>query len=213
MKNTSVLLCLLVAFVSASAVAGPVVNGKEWLQPADVTGFSWSEFNAVCAGGSCIGSIGTSGPDLTGWTWASIFEVGDLFSVTTPHSGGVSVFESAQISFGAEFITDVGFQITSSPEVAINFGVSAVAGHSSTLMPTASSAYLGFVQIGFFPQYFRGSLVSTDTVNPTDYRDDSVGAWLYRSVSIPSPASLSLLLLACAQLFALRIRRARIERV
>lgn len=69
------------------------VDGKEWLQPAFFTTFSWNEINDVCPEGACSGFLydydsthcfaaicaGYS-DNMTGWTWASSDDVNTLFN-------------------------------------------------------------------------------------------------------------------------------------
>jgi hypothetical protein len=56
------------------------VDGKEWLQPADFTDYTYEQVNAVCPGGLCSGNLPGGTFDLTGYTWASIEEVSALFN-------------------------------------------------------------------------------------------------------------------------------------
>ena len=62
------------------SLAGPIVNGLEWFQPADLTGFTWHDFDAICSPAPCSGRVGGSGPDITGWTWADVDAVNALFN-------------------------------------------------------------------------------------------------------------------------------------
>jgi hypothetical protein len=59
-----------------------IVDGKEWLQPADFTGYIFQQINDVCPApaGVCSGSLQGSTFDLTGYTWASIMDVSSLFN-------------------------------------------------------------------------------------------------------------------------------------
>jgi hypothetical protein len=86
------LLILVFCGVSLTATAGPVVDGREWLIPKDIVVYTWNEYNAICPAGFCSGLLGGTGPDLTGWSWASIYEVGDLFNSLTPHPGGIASY-------------------------------------------------------------------------------------------------------------------------
>lgn len=56
------------------------VNGREWYQPDLFTNLTWIEINAVCPtpAGVCDGEL--NGNDMTGWTWASVSDVNDLFN-------------------------------------------------------------------------------------------------------------------------------------
>lgn len=191
---------LMTSSTSTITWAGPIIEGREWLQPADFLGYSWNDFNAVCAGGPCVGSVGVSGPDITGWTWASIFEVGDLFSSGTGHPGGMSLYDSAQASEVFDFLSDTGFERTSTAQQAIDFGVAGVAGFSSTQSLVSGEAFTGFIQAGLFPEFFVGSIISTIHTQPADIATEFYGAWLYRTVNVPSPHSLGLFLLALALL-------------
>jgi hypothetical protein len=58
------------------------VADKEWLQPADFTGYIYAQVSAVClaSDGVCSGSLQGSTFDLTGYKWASIDEVSALFN-------------------------------------------------------------------------------------------------------------------------------------
>jgi len=54
---------------------------REWLQPVDFSGLTWTDIDAVCpaaAGGSCSGIL--RGREMNGWTWASAEDVLGLFA-------------------------------------------------------------------------------------------------------------------------------------
>ncbi len=98
MKNKILnLTAILIIVGPMPALADPVVIGdKEWRQVADTIGFTYGEIATVCNAGTgeCSGSIGSV--DFSGWTWANVSEVGELFSAITPHQAGgldnISVF-------------------------------------------------------------------------------------------------------------------------
>lgn len=54
------------------------VAGKEWYQPDLFSGLSWYEISAVCPNGICSGFL--NGYKLTGWSWASVKDMNDLFN-------------------------------------------------------------------------------------------------------------------------------------
>ena len=54
------------------------VDGKEWYQPYLFVDLSWNEINAICPDGICNGTL--NGYDLTGWFWASVKDMNDLFN-------------------------------------------------------------------------------------------------------------------------------------
>lgn len=193
-------LLMIGCCMSWQVQAGPIIEGREWYQPVELLGFSFDDFNAVCAGGPCSGMVGGSGPDLTGWTWASIFEVGELFSATTPHPGGITEYiDPASVVPAFDFI-GLGFDPTTPLQVAIDFGVTAVGGISSTLAGPGL-AYFGGVSGNLF---LSESAIGTDYTLPVDADDFFVGAWLYRAVSVPTPPSLLLFAAALVGLGWLR---------
>lgn len=57
-----------------------LIDGREWLQPVDFTGYTYDEINEVCPNGICSGTLPGSSIDLTGYTWASILDVSGLFN-------------------------------------------------------------------------------------------------------------------------------------
>jgi hypothetical protein len=208
---TRALVTWLLGFAACAsswqAAAGPIIGDKEWYQPADLLGYSWNDFNAVCNGGACNGLLGGVGPNLTGWTWASIYEVGDLFAATSPHAGGISTYQSPQLQPAFDFAADTGFLRTTDANLAINFGISGIAGLSSTLAPGGSSAYYGVVQASLFQQV--GSTISTEmTYFPLTDDAPNVGAWLYRAADVPVPATAWLVALGVVALRWARNRAA-----
>ncbi|MFC1579071.1 hypothetical protein ACFL3Y_01635 [Pseudomonadota bacterium] len=54
------------------------VDGKQWYQPYLFTGLSWEDIDAICPDGICKGML--KGYDLTGWSWASVKDMNDLFN-------------------------------------------------------------------------------------------------------------------------------------
>lgn len=215
MKTVSDVTKVLVLFLAAcasswQASAGPIIGDKEWYQPADLLGYSWNDFNAICSGGACNGLLGGAGPNLTGWTWASIHEVGDLFAATSPHPGGIALYQSPQLQPFVDFMNDTGFVRTTDAALAINSGLSGVAGFSSTVAPGVGLAYLGVVQlsIGFPAGPPAGTAISTEWTYSNSEAAPYVGGWLYRASEVPLPATLWLLALGIAALCVSRHRAA-----
>lgn len=207
---TKVLMLFLAACASSwQASAGPIIGDKEWYQPADLLGYSWNDFNAICSGGACNGLLGGAGPNLTGWTWASIYEVGDLFAATSPHTGGISRYQTPLGLPANNFFASTGFLPTSDINMAINFGIQGVAGLSSTLAPTSGNAYFAFAQLGIFPGPSFGSTFATDaTYFPLSEGSSTVGGWLYRAAEVPVPATVWLVALGAVALRWSRYRPA-----
>jgi hypothetical protein len=88
-------------------------HGKEWRQLVETTGLSWKQVALVCPGDGvtpCSGVVGGptfTGPDLTGWVWATQSQVIDLFSyytqdiLTSSSVAGQQYFFSASAFLGA----------------------------------------------------------------------------------------------------------------
>ena len=213
LTGLSLALVFVACTTSWHAAAGPIIDGREWYQPVELVGYSWNDFDAVCGAGTCSGLLGGSGPNLTGWIWASIYEVGDLLAATSPHPGGISTYQAYGTQPYANFITDTGFLRTTDDGLAISFGLTGVAGFTSTLVAGGGMAYVGLAQTGLgFPQGppFT-SRFSTEATYPTDATTEGepyIGGWLYRSAEVPAPATLWLVALGVAALRWSRYRGA-----
>jgi hypothetical protein len=59
-----------------------VVEGEKrrWLEPADFRDYSYNQVSKVCPEGVCSGTLPGSTIDLTGYTWASSYDVRLLFN-------------------------------------------------------------------------------------------------------------------------------------
>lgn len=202
----SLLVVLAVAWTGSASAAlmSPVaVDGLEWLQPLDFLGYSWNEISATCdaTSGLCNGSLG--GNDVTGWTWASIYDVGELYAALTPHPGGISNYESippesvawATDFFGLFSITNQIF----TPVEAVG-----VLGVTSTLAPTGG-AYYGAVSILVGFGGFQSQAITNDTVLLNDTW--AGGGWFYRASEVAVPATIPLLGLGLAALSLSRRKR------
>jgi hypothetical protein len=183
---------------ASAALMDPVqVNGTEWLQPVDFVGYSWGDIATVCdpITGACNGSIG--GDDLTGWTWASLLDIGDLFHTTMPNifPGGIhsTFILSNEVNTEVNDFFDVwGFE----PTIEFDAGlgpVRSVAGYASDSGATSSP----YVQA---TNYIGENVAIVD--NTGAYDSDSPGAWLFRDApaGIPIPATIPLLGIALAVL-------------
>jgi hypothetical protein len=212
-RITSVAVMWVVALAvganSWQASAGQIIGDKEWYQPADLLGYSWNDFNAICGGGACNGLLSGMGPDLTGWTWASIHEVGELFAATSPHPGGISTYQAPQAQPFYDFANATGFTRTTDDMISINFGFTGIAGFSSTLAPGDATAYYGdaLISLGFPQGPPAGSRFSTASTASLNDDQPYIGGWLYRAAEVPVPATVWLIALGLA---ALRWSRYRI---
>ncbi|CAA0126398.1 Uncharacterised protein [Halioglobus japonicus] len=55
-----------------------IANGKTWAQPDLFGNLTWTEVNTICPLGPCEPSL-LNGHDMTGWQWANLTELIDLF--------------------------------------------------------------------------------------------------------------------------------------
>jgi hypothetical protein len=209
LTRLSVALVFAACTTSWQASAGPIIDGREWYQPVELVGYSWNDFNAVCGAGACSGLLGGSGPNLSGWIWASIYELGDLLAATSPHPGGIATYQTSQLQPWIDWRTDTGFLPTTDIFLAINLGITAVAGLTSTLAPGDASAYVGIAQASIFASRSDfGSTFTSDVTAEITEAGPYFGAWLYRAAEVPAPATLWLVALGVAALRWSRYRGA-----
>ena len=193
--------------IAMQAGAGPIVNGREWYQPNDVTNYSWSDFDAICPLGLCSGQIGGSGPDLTGWVWASVYDVGDLFQATTPHPGGIANYTDATPLQDPFWVYSfLGVFDRTYYEVSPPYGAMGVFGLTSTRDDTTGTPYWGVVG-AYISGWVAPGMPEVDGVARTELSteaspDDRIGAWLYRydPATVPAPATILLLAIGLALL-------------
>lgn len=98
------------------------VDGKEWYQPDLFSNLSWNEINAICPEGVCNGTL--NGHDMTGWTWASLKDINDLFNyylgsellgpgpdrVELAPDAGSNIFEDGWLPTVKVFFDPYGYQ-------------------------------------------------------------------------------------------------------
>ncbi len=203
MKKAARLILLLATLQSAIALSGPVIDGLEWYQPADLLGFSYNDFAAACNSGSgmCTGKLGATWPDLSGWIWAGAVEVSGLFNhfIAPARLGpGRSEYISGNLSPAYRF-----FEVFE-PTVVINvpYPPGALGGTIGHYLGGAGSSQKALAGVGIpsLPPPCVPCTIFATNAFATD--PSEVGAWLYRSV--PAPSSL---LLIIAGLLTLRMRR------
>ncbi len=195
----------LLAARSANAV---IIDGKDWRQLTETTGFSWLMVNEACGSGLCSGSLGDT--LLDGWTWADNSDVASLFdSLIQP---GTTQFPTATSSYMAAGDVDIANAVTNifDPTYIFNPAGSAwreVRGITrSTSNGAATLAYLQDSPFATTLDY-----AAFDTSYPTNLGDSSTGIWLYKTVdpvAAPEPGTLALFGVAAAGLFFVRRKSA-----
>lgn len=185
------LICafLVILFISTN-VDAVLIDGTDWRQLTETTGYSWNEIATVCpfGGGACLGSLGLT--DFSGWTWATVSEVGDLFMFLTPHPGGVFNYQELESAWAAAIFNL--FTPTFS-----DIGSTRLTGMSATKVPSRSN--LAYVpEILDRPILFSGlpDEANTANVRGVDLKGnvDNPGVWLYRDAATPIPEPSTMLL-------------------
>ncbi|MCP4237861.1 MAG: PEP-CTERM sorting domain-containing protein [Aestuariibacter sp.] len=188
--------------VNANPITSTVTglgDGKEWAQVKLFTS-SWDEINIVCPGGICDstnnGLLNTFNMD--GWAWASIYDVGTLFSLNSSHPGGIG---------GGTYMKNVLPGAPASIDIYssfLNTSSNYVYGLTSTLDTSdpskSQAAYMRKTSLLHRFLDTENNLIPTSSSRP--YR----GGWFYRSAAVPEPSTL---LLLSAGLLGLSFRRRR----
>jgi len=184
----------IVALLCGSSGAHALTNfndghGKVWRQVTETTNLSWSDLATVCpldAATACSGSV--KGVNMTGWVFASIDQVGDLFSYFGDYPGGINLAYAPQATSHAAQFFDTAFDQTYSDNI-----YRAVFGFSSTPHPGGNiwgADVLDLAADSPNPDLWYGSNQHGDTEN------DLVGAWMWQSTvsAVPEPSTWAILI-------------------
>ncbi len=189
MLKKFLLLYGMLSLFTAPAISGVIIDGKEWRQPADFKDVTWNALNTICSGGTCSGTLG--GTDLTGWTWASIDDVVDLFNwfIGTEELTGRDQYTEIISFWAPQFFTS--FSISAS-----TLGERSVAGWMRDTI-VGNSNYASYALLidldgpRIDQAYTNGQLRKSNSYS-------SVGAWIYRTSTVPEPTTMALLSLGVA---------------
>ena len=172
MVASSEVFYLMPIFSQTKPITNTVtVNGKEWAQPKDFVNYSFDQVSAACPEGICSGTLPGSELDLTGYTWASLDDVSQLFNsygVTPPFTEltGTDQFRQDQTVAAEAFLED--FEQTASDPYprrelfAMAYG------------PTPSDSYVNLAYAGDTEFYITREFFRDLTPR------GSIGIWLWR---------------------------------
>lgn len=194
---------LALGLLGAQSANAVVIDGKDWRQLTDTTGFSWLQISNNCGTGVCSGSIGSV--SLDGWHWADNADVAGLFdALIKPDS---TQFPTPTSYYSASADPDIANVVSSifDPTWVFPFGASAyyeVRGLTRSTSANATTlAYLRDSPFGIADE------AAFDTSYPTNLGDDHTGIWLYKPAAVPEPATLALVGIGLAGVGFIRRRR------
>lgn len=197
-RNAAGLLAML-GLVGSAAIAGPIyidASGREWLDVNDTRYRSWNDTAAVCNSttGDCSGVLASNGfssdIDLTGYTWASVNDVRDLFYEVAGLPSGALDSYSATFPIGAGYGANA-FSVFE-PTIQFDWGPAfenILNGLTRGTYVGADGLVHGISGIIDSPPFGSDSF----TINgglATDIREISQGVYLYKAV--PEPGTLAL---------------------
>ena len=211
MKNLPRFIALgLLASILQSAYAFslpsdyPQVDGKEWMQPADLASYSWNDLAAICDSES-----GVCGDALLGWTWASVAEVNALARIFIGFDAvGSGPTQFSTLEWLGDLVPGAGFadrfleqfDSMSQGSALINGLIQGSVRDSDWIFVWDNYTILPDRPVD---HYFSVNVLTQNTLPAAGFdaslRDGEIGAWLYRAALIPAPSSLALIALGlCA---------------
>ena len=211
---------LIFSFLKIAHATPVLVDGREWMQVSDFTNVSWAQLDTFYFD-STTGQLKDptnhhviGGVDVTGWTWASVYDVRDMLLSSTYLGAGATcstIFEcyEADSAWAPKFMNDF------TPTASLSYGDS-VLGITRTVNGVFGGPFIYRVQDYFNTQtndsisVFEATGSGFGSSGRYAYRD-IWGAWLYREVSIPEPATLALLCFGLASLVFIRRHRRTAE--
>ena len=115
---------------------------------------------------------------MTGWTWATRADVGEMFAATIPHPGGEALYSTifGDITCAIEFFESCRFRAAQST-TGVNT-VSVIRPYIRSVVHDAELyVYLAESAISDEPTAVANTTGDNDNLN----RSDPIGAWFYRA--------------------------------
>jgi hypothetical protein len=194
MHRTSAALAIgLVAWTTVPRAE--IIGDKDWRQPPDTLGMTWSQVDSVCGTGVCSGGTGALST-LNGWRWATEVEVQALFEslidpevINFPNPVGPNVdqFLIYEQVNSAAIDAAIGPSLLS-PTQSMDTYERISAWARGNPMPGTNGRYAGGMINGFEPTGIdSATILFSSMTNLTVPR----GAWLYRPLAeVPLPGPL-----------------------
>lgn len=191
-----------------------LANDLEWAQVDLFSETTWSEINALYAGGPC-GAGSLKGFELLGWTWASIGDLNALFNSYLIAAGITGddllhpaeqdrLFDSNATTWAPAFFAD-GWRYIFCDCALLETG-----GWTSEIDPTGRFANIGDATLGV-PANSFDNFSTNARFAANVFRSSRIGSWFYRSpVVVPTPNSIALVALGFVFL-VLRRRDCRVK--
>ena len=174
-------------FVQARPVTDTaIVDGKEWLQPADFSDYTYDQVSLACPASVCSGTLPGSAIDLTGYIWASVDEVSALFNAYGLDPPFTGPFQERKGDYQVYIAVSQDFAPTahecSGGDCPVSWDV--VAGMVRDHAPSGEQPYTPYLR--FLDEANPGPYpVSFYNTRYTDNSDDgsSIGVWFWRPIT------------------------------
>lgn len=152
-----------------------LVGDREWAQVDLFTGLSGDTISRVCPAGNCAAGTGEllNNWDMSGWSWAGVDEVQQLFSTISPYTSDSPEFAAENSSWAPEFFDQLGFRPTMSSDSG-----RALLGRTSTAEDLYRDVTGG---LSDYSDPAIGDAITTQHWTPHHYPYANIGAFFYRS--------------------------------
>ena len=203
MKFFSFLALLPFLMFSTSSTA-VIISEKDWYQVSAVTGFSWNTFDQLFdENGKCIAAECMIGPgiNLTDYIWANNLEVDQMLSFIGQTDRLPTLSTSSTVWGDDHYSFDTLFNLMSPTKVYSNSGLQIIRGQTRDEDGTEGLSDRITVS-DFYSEdvndYKKDAYNLTKDSLSSSYEYSDVGAWFYKTIDVPEPSTLYLLIFGLA---------------